>query len=257
VTSILEGIVARTRTDLEQRMRARPLAALPVHRAPPPRSFESALRIGSVSLIAELKPRSPSRGILRSGDGLERIAECYVPYASAISVLCETPHFGGGYPLLQRVRSLVNTPLLAKDFVVDEYQVHEARAHGADSILLMVSVLAEPELRQLLSTARSLGMEPLVETHDDDELDVALRAGARVIGVNSRDLRTLEIDLPRARERLRKVPADRVRVAESGVETQHDVIALQGLADAVLIGSSLMSAPDPAARIEELGWTSS
>lgn len=270
MTTVLDRIVTRTRTDLEARKAKVPLEALRERAVPTSRDFagalvrtgvwspESGVRRGrsGLSLIAEYKPKSPSRGPIRPDAQPEDIARIYERYASAISVLCDTPHFGGGYDLLARMRDTTSIPLLAKDFVVDDYQVYEARVHGGDAILLMVSVLAEPELARLLELARSLGMEPLVETHDDAELEVALRVGARIIGVNSRDLRTLAIDLPRARERLERVPSECVRVAESGLEKPEDVEAIRPFADAALIGSSLMSAPDPAARIEELGWTS-
>jgi len=275
MTTVLDRIVARTRTDLEARKAKVPLEALRERAVPTSRDFAGALageipnplvarpyrarqpgRTDRLSLIAEYKPKSPSRGPIRPDAQPEDIARIYERYASAISVLCDTPFFGGGYDLLARMRDTTTIPLLAKDFVVDDYQVYEARVHGGDAILLMVSVLAEPGLCRLLELARSLGMEPLVETHDDAELEVALRVGARVIGVNSRDLRTLAIDLPRARERLGRVPSECVRVAESGLEKPEDVEAIRPFANAALIGSSLMSAPDPAARIEELGWTS-
>ena len=256
MSTVLDEIIARTRRDLVSRKAACPPEALRERRPPPPRDFAAALGVAGLSLIAEYKPRSPSRGPIRPGAQPEDIARLYEPYASAISVLCDTPFFGGGYPLLARMRAATNTPLLAKDFVVDDYQVLEARAHGADAILLMVSALSESDLAQRLALSRDLGMEPLVETHDDAELAVALRVGARIIGVNSRDLRTLDINLQQARDRLLRVPAGHIRVAESGIESRSDVDALRGLADAVLIGSSLMSSPDPAARIEELGWTS-
>lgn len=255
-TSVLARIAERTRADLAARQAAAPLDLLRRRAERSPRDFAGALRGGTLSLIAEFKPRSPSRGAIRPNARPEEIAGVYDRYAAAISVLCDGPFFGGGYDLLARIRRATSLPLLAKDFVVDGYQVFEAREHGADAILLIVALLPEDALRELLGLARSLGMAALVETHDVHEIDVAVRVGSDVIGVNSRDLRTLGIDLPRARERLQRVPASCVRVAESGLDCRRDVDAVRDTADAVLIGSSLMAAPDPAARIEELGWES-
>lgn len=252
--SVLDEIVAQTRVDLEARRARVPMDALVERAVRSTRDFAGALKGPELSLIAELKPRSPSKGSIRPGARPRDIATFYEPFASAVSVLCDVPFFGGGYDLLAEMRALTDRPLLAKDFVVDAYQVYEARVHGADSVLLMASVLPEREVHRLLELARSLGMEPLVETHDDAELQIALRAGAKVIGVNSRDLRTLRIDLEQAKARLARVPDSCVRVAESGLSCRDDVEAIRGLADAALIGSALMSAPNPAARIEELGF---
>lgn len=255
--SVLERIVSRTRRDLELRKAVRPFALVEAAATPTRRDFAGALRgrAGAPALIAEFKLRSPSRGDLRPGATPADVVPTYARYAASISVLCDTPHFGGGFDKLAAARSLCELPLLCKDFVVDRYQIAEGRVAGADSVLLMASVLSDPELVELLVYARALGMEPLVETHDDDELRRALDAGARVIGVNSRDLRTLEIDFDRMLERLARVPEGHVRVAESGVESRRDVERLAGLADAALIGTSLMRAPDVAAAIEELGWS--
>lgn len=254
-STVLGRILARTRSDLAQRKASVPVEAVRERATLSTRSFAQALRTAPLSLIAEYKPKSPSRGPIRPDASPEDVVRAYSPYASAVSVLCDEPFFGGGYGVLSRVRAVTTLPLLAKDFVVDEYQVFEARAHGADAILLMASVLEEAALRHLLHLVRSLGMEALVETHDEAELEVALRAGAMVVGVNSRDLRTLEVDLGRARQRLQRVPTDRIRVAESGLRSRSDIEAVRTHADAVLIGSELISAPDPARRIEELGWT--
>lgn len=254
--SILGTIVAQTRLDLAQRKAQTPLAALQARPVAPPLDAVAALRAPGLSLIAEYKPRSPSKGPIRPDATPEDIAALYQPYATAMSVLCDGPFFGGSYATLARIRSTLGAtlPLLAKDFVVDPYQIHEARAHGADMVLLMCSVLNTDTLATLLALTRSLGMAALVETHDDAELQVALDVGARIIGVNSRDLKTLEIDLPQAQERLTRVPTDRVRVAESGLSTRASVDAMRPVADAALIGSHLMGAADPQAAIEALGF---
>ena len=252
--SILDTIVARTRIDLAQRKAQTPLAVLQARAVAPPIDAVAALQAPGLSLIAEYKPRSPSKGPIRPDARPEDIAALYRPYATAMSVLCDGPFFGGSYATLQRVRAIVDFPLLAKDFVVDAYQLHEARAHGADMVLLMCSVLPAETLAELLAVTRSLGMAALVETHDDAELQVALDVGARIIGVNSRNLKTMAIDLIEARERLARVPADRVRVAESGLTTRASVDAMRPVGDAALIGSHLMGAQDPQAAIEALGF---
>ncbi len=254
---VLAKIVAQTRSDLAKRKSARSFEAVAEGLSPSPRDFAESLRHrpGAPGLIAELKLRSPSRGEIRPGATPEQIIPMYAPYASAISVLCDVPFFGGGFDKLARARTLCDRPLLCKDFIVDRYQIAEARAAGADAVLLMASVLNDAEMADLLNYTRTLGMEALVETHDDDELARALNVGAVVVGVNSRDLRTLTIDFERMLERLARVPGGAVRVAESGVETRAQVEQLLGLADVALVGSQLMSSPDPEAAIKELGWT--
>jgi indole-3-glycerol phosphate synthase len=262
--SILAGIVARTREDLEERRRNVSIRELESAITVTERDFAGALaragearpgaRRSRLGLIAEFKPRSPSRGPIRPGAKPEDIIPIYDRYADAISVLCDGPHFGGGYPLLAAARALTDRPILAKDFVVDVYQIAEARRAGADAVLLMMSVLADEDARHLLAYARALGMEPLVETHDARELERALALDARVIGVNSRDLRTLSIDTDAMVRLLEQVPVELVRVAESGVEQPSDTARLVGLADAALVGSTLMAAPDIEAKLEELGW---
>lgn len=262
--SILAGIVERTRADLEERRNKVPVRELESGIEPTARDFAGSLarssrsgahgRRSRLGLIAEFKPRSPSRGPIRPGARPEDIIPIYDRYAAAISVLCDAPHFGGGYPLLAAARELTDRPILAKDFVVDVYQIAEARRAGADAVLLMMSVLGDTDARRLLDYARALGMEPLVETHDARELERALALDARVIGVNSRDLRTLTMDTDAMVELLEQVPESRVRVAESGVERSADTARLVGLADAALVGSTLMAAPDIESKLEELGW---
>lgn len=256
-STVLGRIVARTRADLATRKERRPFAELESVLEESRRSFADALAapMSPPNLIAEFKLRSPSRGDIRPGATAESIVPLYARYAAAISVLCDEPHFGGGFDKLEAARRLCDLPLLCKDFIVDRYQIAEGRVAGADGVLLMASVLGDAELRELLAYTRSLGMEALVETHDDEELQRALDAGARVVGVNSRDLRTLEIDFDQMLRRLERVPDGCVRVAESGVSTPEHVASLAGVADAVLIGTTLMAAPDPAAKLEALGWT--
>lgn len=252
--SVLDGIVARTAVELERRRRRVPLATLERDVKPSPRSLSEALRAEGVGLIAEFKPRSPSRGEIRPGARPAQIVPIYDRYASAMSVLVDRPHFGGGYDVLAEARALTERPILAKGFFVSRYQVVEARAAGADAVLLMASVLDDDVLVALYEDARALGMEALVEVHDDDELERVLALDVAIVGVNARDLSTLQIDLEAMLRRLDRVPAERVRVAESGVSEAQQVAGLCGRADAVLMGTALMAAPNVEEKIRELGW---
>jgi len=252
--TVLSGILARTRADLQARKQLRTLDEIRDVARTSERSFSDALRAPGRSLIAEFKPASPSRGELRDRDEVERFAGLYDGRASAMSVLCDRPHFDGGFDLLARARASSGLPLLCKDFILDAYQVFEAREAGADAILLMAAVVDDPELVDLHGLAGSLGMDALVEVHDQSELDRVLDLDVRIVGVNARNLHDLSIDGGRMAGLLEQVPPDRIAVAESGVQTRADVEALPARADAVLIGSAFMEASEPGARLEELGW---
>lgn len=256
--SVLDEIVARSRTDAHERERRMSLRALQraVHETglAPPRDFQAALHGPGLSLIAEFKPRSPSRGPLRPVTDLAQFATLYGQRADAISVLCDTPFFGGGYQLLAQMRSSCDRPLLCKDFIVGEYQIWEARAHGADAVLLLASVHDAGMLRALMSVVHELGMHALVEAHTPAEIETALACDARIVGINSRDLTTLGIDTGRLTELRRLVPPGPIVVAESGIQSRAHVEPLRGTFDAVLIGTAFMTASDPAACMSELGW---
>lgn len=247
-SSVLAQIVDRKLADL--RLRAAPAS----HPPPSDRNFEAALRAAGLSLIAEIKRRSPSAGELRADFDPEAIARIYDRHASAISVVTDGHFFGGDLEMLRRARAATSRPVLLKDFVVSSSQIAEARAYGADSVLLMASILARESLEPMIAQARDFGMEPLVEVHDEDELESVLSTSARIVGINARDLRTLEIDRTRVPRLAAKVPKDRVRVAESGVLSASDVADLRGAVDAVLIGTAFMKAPDIEAAIRALGW---
>lgn len=246
---VLDEIIRRTREGLAARRAQRPFAALETAAAaaPPARPFAEALvRGGGIGVIAELKAKSPSAGMLRSNYDVPAGAAAYARAgARALSILTE-PHFFGGRPEdLAAARAACDLPVLRKDFILDPYQVVEARAHGADAVLLIVRILDHASLTLLLAEARRWGMDALVEAHTASEVDRALKAGARLIGINSRDLDTLRMD-PGAFARLAAgVPADRILVAESGVKTPADVRALKPLGvRAVLVGESLLKQPD-------------
>lgn len=253
---ILDDIVAARREDLLRARRDTPLGELerrPLY-ADPRRGFEAGLRRKSPAIIAEVKKASPSRGVIRADFEPRAIAAAYQSGgAAAISVLTEERFFQGHLKYLEAVRGAVSLPLLRKDFVVDPYQVVEARAFGADAVLLIVAILDDALLRELLLVAGQTGLDALVEVHDEEEVRRAVAAGARLVGVNNRDLRTFVTRLETS-ERLRPLmPADTLAVAESGIESAADIARLQRAGyDAFLVGESLMRSPDPAAKLREL-----
>ncbi|TAN32908.1 indole-3-glycerol phosphate synthase TrpC [bacterium] len=223
-----------------------------------PKDFVGALRGPGLAVIAEMKQRTPSMGVLSQDYRPVDLARAYTEGgAAAISVLTHMAGFGGRPEHVQAVRVATPLPILRKDFITDSYEVAEARASGADAVLLIVAALDRPRLAELIRVARSRGIAALVEVHDEAEAAAALDAGARVIGVNHRDLRTFTVDLTLT-ERLRKVvPSDVVLVAESGIHTPDDARRMHDAgADAILVGEAIMRAPDPAARIRELtAWS--
>jgi indole-3-glycerol phosphate synthase len=223
-------------------------------RRPPARGFERALREADrPAIIAEFKRASPSAGALADADVAERARAYEAGGATAISVLTEPTRFGGALADLQAARLACALPVMRKDFLVHPAQVIESRASGADAVLLISAALTELELKALLSSCVDLGIDALVETHSREDLDKALATDAPVVGVNARDLETLEVDVDRALELLSKVPGDRVAVLESGVSSREQVErALGAGARAVLVGEALMRAGDPGAMVREL-----
>jgi indole-3-glycerol phosphate synthase len=255
---LLETIVAATRRIVEVRQGREPLAALAQRAAAMPARagrFQAALeRRDRVNVIAECKRRSPSRGVLRAEYDAVAIAKGYEEGgAAAISVLTEPTFFDGSLEHLIAVRAAVDVPLLRKDFMVSEYQLLEARAAGADAILLIVAALRPAELKLLHDHARRLGLDALVEVHDATELSIAIDAGARMIGVNNRNLRTLTVDVHASDELIARMPADVIAVSESGLRTAADLMRLGSLGyRAFLVGERLMSAADPGAALRDL-----
>jgi indole-3-glycerol phosphate synthase len=210
--------------------------------APPARDFAAALRAPGVSLIAEVKRRSPSAGLIRPSFHPTRIARIYESHgAAAISVLTDAEFFGGSLAVLRRVRRAVGIPVLRKDFILDRYQLHEARAAGADAALLIAEALRPKELRELLAEARDIGLPCLVEAHCLRAVRKAADAGAEIVGVNNRDLHTFRTDLATTRRLARHVPGHCVLVSESAIRTRADVVQAGAWgADAVLVGEALM-----------------
>jgi len=254
--SVLDEILAGVREDIAARQRQvsmdeiRELAAA----APPPRDGYTLLRKPGVGVIAEVKRASPSAGQLADiPDPAELAGEYAAGGARCISVLTESRWFGGSLADFDAVRAAVEVPLLRKDFVVSSYQVHEARAHGADLVLLIVAALEQNVLVGLLERVESLGMTALVEVHTEDEADRALAAGARVIGVNARNLRTLEVDRSVFERIAPGLPNMVVKIAESGVRGPHDLIRYASAgADAVLVGEGLVTKKSPRDAVAEL-----
>jgi indole-3-glycerol phosphate synthase len=247
----LQRIVARTRGELDQRRATASLRELDAAAAErlgddPIRGFTGALAAPGLSVIAEHKRRSPSAGVIRSDVELEDVVTAYERGgARALSVLTEAVGFGGRLDDLGRARRVATLPILRKDFIVDEYQVVETVAAGADAILLIVAALDPADLKFLYDRAQSFGLGVLVEVHDGDELAIAATIGPAVIGINNRDLTTLEVDTARTFELIASLPAGTVIVSESGLRTPEDVAAVAAAGvDAVLVGEALMRSGD-------------
>jgi indole-3-glycerol phosphate synthase len=260
VTDVLARICAARRQDVAAREAARPLAALEalVPTLPPPRGFrralEAQLAAAGLALIAEIKKASPSEGMIRADFDSAALARAYAAGGAAcLSVLTEERHFQGADDDLWKARAAVALPCLRKDFILQPYQVVEARVIGADCVLLIMAALDDATARSLCALAQSLGLDVLVEVHDAAELDRALRLEATLIGINNRNLKTLQVDL-RTTERLAaRVSDDRLLVAESGLHRHEDLLRLAAVgARCFLVGTALMRAPDVAAATRRL-----
>ena len=251
--SVLDDIVEGVRADLALRRAVVPEAELRATAAemPPTRDPMPAFRSAGLSVIAEVKRRSPSKGDLAEIPDPARLAQAYADGgAAAISVLTEGRRFGGSLDDLRAVRAAVDTPLLRKDFIVTEYQLLEARVAGADLVLLIVAALDDATLAALHDAARALGLTVLVEVHDEDEIPRALAAGAELVGVNARNLKTLEVDPGTFARLVGRLPEGVVKVAESGISGPEDAArhAAEG-ADVVLVGEALVKDGDPATAV--------
>jgi indole-3-glycerol phosphate synthase len=254
--TILDRILESRRAEVEHRKKVLPETALKygVKAAPPVRDFAAALSRDAINVLAELKPASPSRGIIRDpfdapalGKALETAG------AAALSVLTEGEFFRGSLKNLRDARKETALPVLRKDFIFDPWQVWESRANDADSFLLIVAALSDEQLRDLIALGRELGMAPLVEVHTSEELGRALAAGARIIGVNNRDLKTLTVRMETSYELIERIPDDCIAVAESGLRSHDDLKKLRAAGfDAFLIGEHLMLSPDPGAALRDL-----
>ena len=257
--TILDTILEHKRRELERHQRQTPFAELEAQakQTPIPLNFSGALLGGQVRLIAEVKKASPSKGLLVGDFDPVALANCYADNgAAAISVLTEVDHFQGSLEHLRMVKRAVagrGVPVLRKDFLYDPYQLYEARACGADAVLLIVAMLDKVRLKELLDAAGSLWLQVLVEVHSQQELETALNAGAEVIGVNHRDLKTFKMDMSLSARLKPLVPQGKLLVAESGISSADDVQRLKQVgANAVLVGEALVTAHDTAAKVREL-----
>ncbi|MFQ5755456.1 MAG: indole-3-glycerol phosphate synthase TrpC [Acidiferrobacterales bacterium] len=261
---ILQRILARKAEEVVERAERAPLKTLgqQVETTPRPRGFLPALRTrvsgGGTAVIAEIKKASPSKGLLMADFDPAEIARSYECHgATCLSVLTDTDFFQGTDAHLREARQACSLPVLRKDFTIDVYQVYEARVIGADCILLIVAALGDPHMRELLAVAHELGLDALVEVHDETELDRALALDAPLIGINNRDLRTFQVSLQTTFDLLDKIPPDRLVVTESGIQSAGDVARLRECGvNAFLVGEAFMKAADPGAKLEQIFFNS-
>ena len=254
--TVLDRILDARRASVSRRKRVLPETVLrmAVKDAPPAKDFASALSRPAINIIAELKKASPSRGVLREDFApAELAAALEAAGAAALSVLTEEEFFQGSLRNLQDARKKTAIPVLRKDFIFDPWQVWEARAAGADSFLLIVAALEDDSLSELLALGRRNGMEPLVEVHTREEMRRALDAQAQIVGVNNRDLRTLDVNIETSMQLIGEIPDACVAVCESGIRSAAEIARLRAAGfDAFLVGEQLMAQPDPAAALREL-----
>ena len=254
---ILNEIIAHKKKELAGTKQEKSLADVKSAAADrePTRGFERALAgAGEVRLIAEVKKASPSKGIIREDFDPVEIARTYAASgATCVSVLTEEKYFQGSLDYLAAIRSAVGLPILRKDFIIDEYQVYETRAAGADALLLIAACLDRSQMEDYLGTAQGIGLDALVEVHTARDLDKALSINATLVGVNNRNLNTFGVDLQTTIDMVKDIPDDRTVVSESGIRTRNDVVMLQEAGvDAVLVGESLMREQDPGKKVKEL-----
>ena len=245
--SVLDSIISGVREDLAKRRKSLKELHEEMAQAAPALDAHAAFKKGEMSVIAEVKRSSPSKGALSTITDPAALAEQYqLAGASVISVLTEERRFKGTLADLTAVRAKVTIPVLRKDFMVDEYQFFEARAHGADMVLLIVAALAKSQLRDFYDLATELGMAALIEVHTADELERAMEISPRIVGVNSRNLKTLDVDPAAFADLIPRIPQDVIRVAESGISQRSDVeFAQRQGADAILVGEALVTSADP------------
>ncbi len=259
--SVLTKIIDKKRDRIQEAKARRTIAEVKamIHDMPPVLDFRRAVarERGHIRLIAEIKKASPSKGLIRPNFNHKSIAAVYKEEkVDAISVLTEEDFFQGSLVFLSEVKDIAELPVLRKDFIIDEYQIFEARATRADALLLIAALLEKGQAREYLHMAYELDMAALFEVHNRDELDMALTIQAPIIGINNRDLRTLQVELNTTLILKQEIPADRIVVSESGIRTREDVIRLEDAGiDAMLIGTSLMESFDIGGKIQELRET--
>ncbi len=252
MVTILEQIIQTKYVEVEQAKRVRPITEWEHTLEPTTRSFYHAIQKKPLACIAEIKKASPSEGVIRPDFSLNQIVHAYNPFAAALSILTDESYFKGSLSILREVRSLTDLPILRKDFIIDTYQIGEARDAGADSFLLIAAILRPDQLKHFLEYGRQWGMEALVEVHTESEAKMAMDSGARIIGINNRDLHDFSIRLDTTLRIVSLLPPDFVTVSESGIKTAKDVHRLIGWVDTVLIGTTFMKAPVIQMKVQEL-----
>lgn len=254
--TILDTIVGTKRTEVQAKEERCPLRLLKkqAETSPLPRDFLAALRRPDIALIAEIKKASPRMGVIRESVDPAMLAQCYQDSgADAISVLTDEPFFQGSLSYLRDVRSISSLPVLRKDFIIDDYQIYESRAAGADAVLLIATVLDQSTLKRMLKLCKVVGLAALVEVHDEQDVKKAVLAGAQIIGINNRDLSTFRVDLATTEKLAIMIQDGQVVVSESGIKNREDVIrvAMAG-AKAILVGETLMRSDDVVKTVRQL-----
>ena len=253
---MLDKIVAQKREEVEQKKKSATMTSLQerITHQKPSLELAPALKSDHIKLIAEVKRASPSRGMLMPNFDPIKLAETYAEGgAAAISVLTESNYFMGSIEYLEAIKEVVQLPLLRKDFIFDPYQVYESRAYGADALLLIAAILSRNQLKELISLSHSLGLQCLIEVHNEDELGRATMSESEIIGINNRDLNTFAVDIDTTRRLRPLIPEGKIVVSESGIKSQQDIEKLGNWkVDAVLVGEALVTAPDIRAKMKEL-----
>lgn len=253
MADFLEGVLAQKRKESEERRKSLSFS-LRLHkekRFPPSSLFSHSLLKGR-TIIAEIKRASPSKGVLFSKDSIEKLAKIYEEYgASAISVITEEKYFHGNLKDLQKLKNCIRIPLLRKDFIIDEYQILESRESGTDALLLIASLLSFKRLKKFLKIVDDLGMEAVVEVHTRDELKKVIDANAKIIGINNRDLRTLQVDFNVSKSLLPLIPDSKIKIVESGIKDEKDLLSYDEFnVNAFLVGEALVTASHPADKLK-------
>ena len=253
---IIRDIVEAKKLEVEEAKKQKPLEELKKEIKPAERNFKEVLesKTHAINLIAEIKKASPSAGVLREKFDVKEIASLYDKHAQAISVITDEKFFQGSKEFIKEVREVSSLPVLRKDFVVDEYQLYESLALGADAVLLIASIVSKGHLQKFVRIAKDIGLQCLVEVHSSADFERAFSHDVEIIGVNNRDLETMNLDI-KAFEKIRQlIPSDRIIVAESGYGSKQAIDSLKGKADAVLIGSALVKSENIESKLVELGF---
>ena len=241
---MLKQIIENKRKEVEINKKNNPLSSFKNELVDSNRDFKKALSKNKLNLIAEFKRKSPSKNIINNNLKINEIIKIYNKHADAISILTDENFFNGKLEDMKTTSSMTKLPILRKDFIIDEYQIYEARFYGADALLLIASILSLDEINNFINTAKSMNMNCLVEVHNEEELSKVLNSKAEIIGINNRNLGTLEIDLNTTLRLMNKIPSDKIVVSESGIKGNEYVQKIKNKVNAILVGSQFMNSPD-------------